>query len=42
MLTVIVIASFTYICRGPLIWISARMAAFAVGFVIGWSFMERR
>lgn len=42
MTTILVLVVLAYVLRRVLGWICVRMIAFAVGFVIGWRFMEQR
>lgn len=42
MLTLIGLIALICVCRRPLAWIGLRLIAFAVGFVVGWRWMERR
>lgn len=42
MTTALVLIVLAYVLRRLLGWICVQMIALAVGFVIGWRFMERR
>lgn len=41
-MTLLAVILLIYVSRRPLIWISLRVLAFTIGFIINWRFMERR